>query len=212
LHERALERSMRDYPKTVKLRDGRAVVLRPLANGDFEKLHAFFQELTDEDRLFFRNDVKDPNLIHRWTENIDFDRVIPLVAEDGNRIVADGTLHFRTHGWMQHVGLIGLVVARSHRRSGLGTLTGRELVALAEERNLERVQAFVIEDDLGTVKMFETVGFNKAAVVKDMVKDQKGSRRNLAIMCNDVANVSRAMEDWIHDSMLPAFRVPGAGG
>ena len=202
---------LQDYPKTVTLRNGRTVSLRPLEKGDFEKLYAFFQELTDEDRLFFRNDVKDPNLIRRWTENIDFDRVIPLVAEDGDRIVADGTLHFRTHGWMQHVGLIALVVARSHRRSGLGTLTGRELVALAEERNLERVQAFVIEDDLGTVKMFETVGFNKAAVVKDMVKDQKGNTRNLAIMCNDVANLSRAMEDWIHDSMLPAFRVPGAG-
>ena len=107
---------MRDYPKTVKLRDGRAVVLRPLANGDFEKLHAFFQALTDEDRLFLRNDVKDPALVRRWTGHLDFDRVIPIVAEDGDKIVADGTLHMNRHGWMQHVGIIGVVVARTHRR------------------------------------------------------------------------------------------------
>ena len=202
---------MRDYPKTVKLRDGRTVVLRPLANGDFEKLYAFFQDLTDEDRLFFRNDVKDPDLIRKWTEHLDFDRVIPIVAEDGHKIVADGTLHMSRHGWMQHVAVIALVVARTHRRTGLGTLTARELVGLAEERGLERVQAQVIEDDHGTVKMFETVGFNKVAVIKDMVKDQSGNKRHLAIMCNDVANLSQAMEDWIHDSMVPAFRVPGAG-
>jgi L-amino acid N-acyltransferase YncA len=208
---KTMEQLFQDYPKEVTLRDGRTIRLRPLDKGDFDSLYDFFQELSDEDRLFLRNNVKDPNLIRRWTEKIDFERVIPLVAEDGGRIVADGTLHFRTHGWMQHVGLIGLVVARSHRRSGLGTLTARELVGLAEQRSLERVQAFVIEDDLGTVKMFETVGFNKAAVVKNMVKDQRGNKRNLAIMCNDVANLSRAMEDWIHDSMLPAFRVPGAG-
>ena len=202
---------MQDYPKTVKLKDGRTVMLRPLASGDFPKLYAFFEALPDEDRLFLRHNVRDPELIRKWTAEIDLERVIPLVAEDGDEIVADGTLHMATHGWMRHAGLIRLVIARTHRHVGLGTLTARELVSLAEQRGLEKLQAHVIEDDLGSVKMFQTLGFEKAAALKDMVKDQQGSKRNLAIMINDVADLGRIMEDWIQDSMQPAYRVPGNG-
>ena len=202
---------MRDYPKEVKLKDGRTAVLRLLAREDYEKLHAFFDALPDEDRLFLRHDVRDPELIRKWTENIDLKHVIPIVAEDGDRIVADGTLQITTHGWMQHVGVVRLVTARTHRHVGLGTLTARELVALAEERDLEKLQVHVIDDDHGSVKMFQTLGFEKAAVLKNLVKDQHGNKRNLAVMINDVVNLGRIMEDWLHDSMLPAFRVPGGG-
>ena len=202
---------MRDYPKTATLRDDRTVVLRPLAHGDSDKLYAFFQALPEEGRLFLRHDVEDPALIRHWTDGIDFEHVIPLIAEDGDRIVADGTLHIETHSWMRHVGLIRLVIAETHRSVGLGTLITRELIAIAEERGLEKLQVHVIEDDRGQVKLFQLLGFETAAVLKDLVKDRKGNSRNLAIMINDVTNLGRIVEDWINDSMIPAFRVPGAG-
>jgi len=69
----------------------------------------------------------------------------------------------------------------------------------------------IVVGDLGAVRMFEAVGFNTVAVLNDMVKDRTGKRRNLAIMDNDVASLGRIMEDWIQDSMVPAYRVPGAG-
>ncbi|UCE58799.1 MAG: GNAT family N-acetyltransferase [Phycisphaerales bacterium] len=201
----------RDYPKTMKLRDGRAVQIRPLEQDDYDKLLTFFQDLPEEDCLFLRNDVKDPDLIRKWTTDFNFDRVVPLIVEEDGEIVADGTLHVASHGWMRHVGDIRLVTARTHRHIGLGGLTTRELVAIAEERNLEKLQAHVIEDDIGSVKMFERLGFSKAAVLKGMVKDQRGRMRNLAVMVNDVTSLSRIMEDWIQESMLPSFRIPGDG-
>ena len=194
------------YPKTIALKDGRQVAVRLLAAGDYDRLHTFFIELPDEDRLFLRHDVRDPNLIRQWTENIDLERIIPLVAEDDGRIVAVGTLHMTTHGWLQHVGLVRGVTARTHRTLGLATLITRELVAIAEDRNLEKLWAHVIEDDLASVRLFEAAGFEKAAAVKHLVKDQNGHMRNLAIMINDVANLSRIIEDWIQDSILPAYR------
>ncbi|UCE59705.1 MAG: GNAT family N-acetyltransferase [Phycisphaerales bacterium] len=202
---------MQGYPKVVKLKDGRNVTLRLLANGDFEKLYAFFQDLEEADRLFLRDNVADPALIRKWTENIDCERVVPIVAEDGETIVADATLHNRPHGWAQHVGLIRLVVAGSHRDVGLGTLLARELVGLAEERGLEKLQANVIEDDQAMLKTFEAMGFGKEAVVREAVKDQHGNKHNLAILINDVADLGRSLEDWISDTMIPSFRVPGAG-
>jgi len=199
------------YPKTVRLKDGQEVVIRPLVSDDTDRLHSFFVSLPEEDRMYLRDDVTDVGLVRQWTECIDFDRVIPLLALDGDEVVGDGTLHLSSYGWAQHVGQLRLVTARSFRHKGLGVVITRELVALAAERGLEKLEAHVIEDSRGAVKMFETVGFKKGAVLEGMVKDRGGQRRNLLIMVNDVSNLSRIMEDWIQDSMVPAFRVPGDG-
>jgi len=203
--------SIQGYPKEAALKDGRVVTIRPLANGDFDGLYAFFRALPDEDRLFMRHDVADPEVVGKWVEQLDFDRVVALVAEDEDKIVADGTLHLSQHGWATHVGHIRLVTARTHRHVGLGTLVARELVGLAEKRGLEKLQTQVIEDNVGSVRLFEKLGFRTCAVLNDLVKDQKGNKRNLAIMINDVADLERIIEDWIHDSMIPAFRVPADG-
>ena len=200
-----------DYPKNIQLKDGREVVLRPLTQGDFDRLFSFFRSLPEEDRLYLAHDVSDPDLIRKWTDELDFERVIPLVALEQDRIVGDGTLHIASRGWMQHVGQIRLVTARSHRHRGLGAFIARDLVALAAERGLEKLQAHVIEDSVAAVRMFEAVGFNKAVVIKKLVRDQHGTERDLAIMINDVVSLTQTMEVWIQDMMIPAFRGSGEG-
>ncbi len=199
------------YPKTAKLKDGTEVVIRPLARDDFDQLLAFFESLPEEDRLFLRHDVSDPEIVRKWTEELDLERVIPLVAFDGEELVADGSLHFMPHEWMKHVGHIRLATARSLRNKGLGGLIVRELVALATNRNLEKLQVYVIEDNVGAIKMCEAVGFEKAAVLKGMFKDRSWKSRDLAIMVNDVADLDRILEEWIQFSTLPGYRAPGAG-
>lgn len=200
------------YPKAMTLKNGRSVVLRPLTRDDFGRLFAFFQALPEEDHLFFRHNVHDPHLVRRWTEELDYETVVPLLALDGDEVVGNGSLHLMTHGWMRHVGHIRLVVARACRQQGLGGLMTRELVALAAERDLEKLQAHVIEDNASAIKMLEALGFSTVAVLDGMVKDRAGRTRNLAIMVNDVANLTRIMEDWIRDSILPSFRIPGGEG
>ena len=199
------------YPKTVTLKNGRSIVLRPLVHDDFDGLLAFFEALPEEDRIFLRHDVRDPEVVRRWTEELDFEHVVPLVALDGDEIVGNGSLHLMTHGWMRHVGHIRLVTARTYRHQGMGGLITRELVALAAQRDLEKLHAQVIDGNIGAVKMLEAVGFNTVAVLEGMVKDRVGRSSNLAIMVNDVANLTRIMEDWIQDSIQPMFRVPGGG-
>ena len=199
------------YPKNIQLRDGREVILRPLAQDDFERLYGFFGALPEEDRLYLAHDVSDPDLIRKWTDDLDFERVIPLVALDADRIVGDGTVHIAPQGWMRHVGRIRLATARSHRGAGLGTLITRDLVALAAERDLQRLQTHVIENSTAAIRMFEAVGFNKVAVIKKLVRDQHGAERDLAIMINDVACLTQTMEDWIRDMTIPAFRGSGEG-
>ena len=80
-----------------------------------------------------------------------------------------------------------------------------------QEILISDLQANVIEDDRAMFNMFAAMGFCKEAVIREAVKDRHGKKRNLAILINDVANVERALEDWVSDNMIPAFRVPGAG-
>ena len=200
-----------EYPKEVALKDGTKVAIRTLVPDDFGRLLAFFEALPEEDRVFLRHDVRDPEVIRKWTRDLDLERVIPIVAIDGDELVGNGSLHFMPHECMRHVGHIRLVPARSRRNKGLGALLARELVALAEERDIERLQAHVIEDNVGAVKMFEALGFTKEAVLKGMIKDRSWKVRDLAVMVNDVANLTSIMEEWIQESMLPGYRAPGDG-
>ena len=195
-------------PKEVALKSGRRVAIRLLNGEDFDKLLAFFQGLPDSNRLFLQHNVSDPELIRKWTQRIDLEQVIPLVAEDTGQIVAMGTLHMSPYGWMQHVGQIRLAIAPTHRGVGLGTVVAHELVELAEDRNLEKLYANVIESDGVSLRMLQRLGFKVAAVLKDLVKDQSGKKQNLAIMMNDVSDLGRILEDWIQDSMVSGSRVP----
>ncbi len=199
------------YPKTVKLKDGTGVTIRPLSKDDFDELLAFFKALSDEDRVFLRHDVRDPEVVRKWTNDINLDRVIPLVALDDDRLVGTGSLHIIPHECMKHVGHIRLVTARSYRNKGLGALITRELVSLATDRNLEKLQAHVIRDNEGAVKMLTRLGFEMAAVLEGMIKDRSWKNRDLAIMVNNVADLDRILEEWIQYSTQPGYRAPGGG-
>ena len=68
------------YPKTIALRDGTEVELRTLEEGDNTRLLHFFQRVPEADRYYLKEDVSAPAVIRDWTANIDFERVIPIVA------------------------------------------------------------------------------------------------------------------------------------
>ena len=83
------------YPKKVRLQSGTSVTIRPMVKEDADKLYAFFSRVPREDRLFLRDDVSIRDVIDSWTQELDYEKVLPLVAEVGGNIVGDATLHRR---------------------------------------------------------------------------------------------------------------------
>ena len=51
------------FPKPVKLDDGTRVILRPLIPQDESALVEFFKDMPEEDILYLRDDVKNPEVI-----------------------------------------------------------------------------------------------------------------------------------------------------
>ena len=199
------------FLKKITLKDGKTVELRPLEQGDYEALFAFFTALPVEDTLFLRNDVRDPEVVRRYIEKLDLDHIFPIVAFDGDVVVGIGTLHRALHDWTKHVGHVRLATASSHRHQGLGRQILRELLQIAEAWHIEKLQAHIVSDDVASQKMLASVGFESAALLKGMVKDRSWKSRDLAILVNDVADLSRIMEDWIQQSLVPQYRAPGGG-
>jgi len=191
---------LRLYPKDVTLRGGQKVTIRLMTAADEEALLEFFRSLPEKDRLFLKEDMTDPQVIHRWVKNLDYNRVIPLLAFSGERIVADAPLLMNTHGWSRHVGEFRLVVSSDFRRLGLGLILSKELFFLALSLKLEKLMAETVEEHVAIIRILKSLGFETEAVLKDHVKDIHGNPHNLLIMTHDVKSVWKRMEDVIRDS------------
>jgi RimJ/RimL family protein N-acetyltransferase len=190
-----------DYPKQATLRNGLQVVLRPMVCDDEKKLLDFFRRLPPEDRHYLKDDVTDEKVIHEWATNLDYGRVIPILAEYEDRIVGDATLHRTRMGWSTHVAEIRLVTDPEFRQVRLGRILAREIFFLALVLKLDKVMAQVMEDQHGAIKVFTALGFEQEAVLKKHVRDFDGKFHNLIIMSQDVIGFWRRIEDHIADAI-----------
>ncbi len=190
---------MEDYPKSVLLKDGLPVELRPLRATDAEGLYAFFCDLPEEDRQFLRDDVTDRAVIDRWTSAIAPERVLAILALRGGRIVGDATLHVEERGWTRHLGEIRCVVARELQNQGLGTQLVAALMKHAIRRGLKKVCVTMMDCQQSVHGTFERIGFRRSAVLPGHVLDKHGAEHDLIVMTNNIDDVWRRMEALVHE-------------
>lgn len=173
--------------KQGKLKDGTQVTLRPMVKDDEEALYRFFQGLSGDLLLFLRHNVKDRRIVHEWAENLNYDRVLPLVAVVGEDIVGDATLHRVPHGWKRHIGRVRIVVSPKYQGLGLATFMLNELVGLSYELGLEKLWAEIPLDSVGAIKACRNAGFVCKAVIEGLVKDAQNRNIDILIMICDIA-------------------------
>jgi RimJ/RimL family protein N-acetyltransferase len=159
----------------------------------------FFRGLPEEDRQYLRDDVTKPEWAERFARSVDFDTVVPLVAELDDKVVSLATLYRTRHGWSTHVAELRISVARRLQHHGLGTAMARILVRHAIGLGLEKMVAHIVENQIGAHRAFEKLGFHKEAVLKGHVKDIHGMKRDLVVMANDVSHLWEAMEAMVSD-------------
>ncbi len=188
---------LRDYPKEVTLKSGEKVILRPMVKEDEQKLLKFFLRLPEEDRLFLKNDVIDPKVIKSWAQNLDYEHVIPILAEIGDMIIGDATLHKRTTDKPPYIGEIRIVTDRNFRRRGLGTMLAKEIYFLALTLKLNKLVAEVVEDQHTVLKTFKSLGFRHETTLKNRAIDLHGVKHNLVVMTEDVDALWKTIEDLI---------------
>jgi len=184
-------------PKTIQLKDQTKILIRPLTKQDGPALLKFFKEVPEDDRLFLKDDVSKKEVVDGWISALDFKKVFPMVAEKDSAILGDATLHFRRYRWQRHIAEIRCVVAKEYQKKGLGTALMRELVSVAEQKNVSKIQANIMDTQKSAQRAFERLGFKKEAELRDFLMDCSGRTHNLILMVNDVSEIWRQMEDLL---------------
>jgi ribosomal protein S18 acetylase RimI-like enzyme len=175
------------FPKTWILDHGVKVAVRPMGKEDGEKLAAFFKQIPEAELRFLKDDVNDPRVIDRWVRDLDYDRVLPLVAEVGGRIIADASLHRRKEGWRRHLAGVRVVVDPAYRHRGLASRLIDELTEVALEEGIERLYAEVPADGRAAIDVFERRGFKPVARFERNILDRAGKYHDLAVYHLDLA-------------------------
>ena len=191
---------MEQFSKTLKLKDGTTVTIRPLTKDDGPALLAFFKKVPIKDRLFLKEDVTNKEVIDRWIKELNYNKVMPVIAEKDSAIIGDATLHFNRYRWQLHMAEIRCVVARNHQHKGLGIALMRELVSIATQKGVSKIRANMMDIQKSAQKAFERLGFKKEAELKDFLVDDNGRPHNLILMVNDVPDIWEKMEDLLIDS------------
>jgi len=134
------------FPQETALRDGRRLMIRPFSQPDGPALWEFFQRLPSEYRRFAWDNIEDPGVVERWTQNIDYGKVLPLLTFEGRKIVADATLHRREHGPLRRVGRLKWLLDPDYRGQGLGTTLVNSMIGIAAEQGLRHLTTLLISD------------------------------------------------------------------
>jgi RimJ/RimL family protein N-acetyltransferase len=84
-----------------------------------------------------------------------------FVAEDGRSIVGRLSLSRDPHPASRHVADLGLMVAASHRRRGVGTLLLHQAVAWARETGIRKLELHVFPWNEPALGLYESFGFER---------------------------------------------------
>ena len=164
--------------------------IRRFAPSDRDAMIAFAQGLSEHDLLFLGRDLRHPRVVEAWLAAIDEGWIDSLIAEDGGKFVGTAALVRDPLGWSAHVGEIRLLVSPDKRGAGLGRDLLEGIYAIALERGIEKLTAQMTPDQIGSVMLFESLGFRAEALLKDHVRDRDGKTHDLAVLAHDVARIA----------------------
>ncbi len=181
---------LEDYPKTIVTKDGTCVLLRPVVESDEEALNRFYAEAPKDEQWFLRDKLDDPETLRRWISNLDYSKVLPIVAvrEDDGKIIANVRLHLHTAPCILHVGHLRIMVHPDYRSQRLGSWMILDCIKTAMDLGLEKLFAeFVSGVEDAAIVAAMKLDFTHEGVLKDYIKDKNGNYHDLIIMVRNLA-------------------------
>lgn len=150
------------YPTHTVLRDDRRVMIQPFRSEDVDELHAFFLRLPANWRRFAWDRIENRGLIENWADNINYDKTLPLLAFDGQRVVADASLHRREFGPLRLAGRIKWLIDPEFRGVGLGAMMVNLLMDEARSMGLKHLTCMLISDlEQDAIDILAPLGFKE---------------------------------------------------
>lgn len=167
------------FPQEAVLRNAKRVLIRRFEARDSDDLHRFFLSLPQEIRRFAWDNIEDRSLVESWAQNIDYSKVLPLVAVNGERLVADATLHRREGGPLRLVGRIKWLIDPEYRQQGLGTILVNDFIHIARADGLRFLSCLLMRElEHDAIETLTGLGFRQQ-VLEDYGTDPDGNPHDM---------------------------------
>jgi ribosomal protein S18 acetylase RimI-like enzyme len=154
--------------------------VRPLSPDLAPSLEAFFQRVPESDHNSFAEDVLRPGVVEGWLSET---RPRRAVAVEGDQVVGYVAV-LPLVGWSSHVGSLRVVVDPEVRGKGVGRALARHGLLSALELGLSKIVVEVVVDSVPAIGMFESLGFEPEALLRDHVRDKTGELRDLVVLAH----------------------------
>ena len=156
-----------------------------------DALVRFFAALPEGDLTFIKEDVTDPGTVRSWAEDSGpGGRWVAVDGDDVSGYVAVRPLP----GWSDHVGEVRLVVAPSHRGSGLGRELARRALTEAVGAGLSKLVVEIVAEQGSALALFTELGFTGEALLTDHIRDRTGRLRDLMVLAHHVGRTWSGMD------------------
>lgn len=149
-------------------KDGRKVVLRTPRWEDLDDLLELVNSLVDEGAEIYRDERASRDEEIDWLSGVlarlEKDKTFFLVAEADGRVIASSDIN-QQRGYQKHVGVVGIVIKRGFRDSGIGTAMLRALLEQAQKMGLKVLTLSAFASNKRAIHVYEKVGFVQTGLI-----------------------------------------------
>jgi len=154
-----------NYVVETHLKDGMPVILRPIRPEDERLIIDVHRELSENSvrQRYFEFMSLDERVAHERLIRIcftDYDRewttVAEINSETGKKIIGVGRL-FRVPG--TRFARFAMIIVDKYHNLGLGTQLLEHLISIAKQENIEMIDARILSENAGMIKICQKLGF-----------------------------------------------------
>jgi L-amino acid N-acyltransferase YncA len=175
---------LQQYPKKLRLNDGRLFTIRLMEPSEADKsaISNFASRLSEDDLLYLRTDITDPEVISQWLQNLKSGHTTSLIAEVSGELGGYASVHREPARWTRCIGELRVNAGPQFRGLGLGRALVSEAFTLGRALGLRKLCGMLTPEQHGARTAFERLGFRVEAALQNWVQDRRGRLHDILVV------------------------------
>ena len=172
--------------KEIRLRDGRAALLRAPKTEDSRELVEYLKKAAGETEFLadYPEEIKHTEQSEGdfLRNNLASDDALMIVCTVGGVIAGNCQIVFMSSMKKRHRAELMIGLLEEYWGLGIGTAMLEELIAAARRRGVEQLELEMIEGNARAAALYHKMGFSEVAALPDAYRLKDGSRRAAVLM------------------------------